>query len=89
VPKETLDDLLSKKSEIETVLKMHILSGTLFAKGISWAEYETLAGGQDRLATQVFKGPVLKVATKASSGDIIRTNLVARNGVIHVIDTLL
>jgi len=68
---------------------MHMLPGTLFAKAIAWSEYETLAGGQDRLATQVFKGPVLKVATKASSGNVVKTNLVARNGVIHVIDTLL
>ena len=46
-------DLLSKKSEVETLLSMHIVPGTLFSKGISWAEHQTLAEGKAPIATQV------------------------------------
>ena len=44
---------MSKKSEVATLLSMHIVPGTLFSKGISWAEHQTLADGKAPIATQV------------------------------------
>jgi hypothetical protein len=45
--------LFSKKSEISSLLAMHTLPGTLFSKGISWAEHQTLANDRAPIATQV------------------------------------
>ena len=53
IPEDTLQDLLSKKSEVVTLLSMHTLPGTLFSKGISWAEHKTLAEDRAPIATQV------------------------------------
>lgn len=49
---DTLQDLFSKKEEVATLLSMHIIPGTLFSKGISWAEHQTLASDRAPIATQ-------------------------------------
>ena len=49
---DTLQDLFSKKEEVATLLSMHIIPGTLFSKGISWAEHQTLANDRAPIATQ-------------------------------------
>ena len=38
---------------------------------------------------QVFKGPVLKIATASVDSNVVDTDIVASNGVIHTIDTVL
>ena len=58
IPEDTLQDLLSKKSEVSTLLSMHTLPGTLFSKGISWAEHRTLAEDRAPIATQVTYRPL-------------------------------
>jgi uncharacterized surface protein with fasciclin (FAS1) repeats len=41
------------------------------------------------LFSQVFKGPVLKIATTSIDSNVVDTDIVASNGVIHAIDTVL
>ena len=38
---------------------------------------------------QVFKGPVLKIATTSVDSNVVDTDIVASNGVVHAIDTVL
>ena len=60
----------------------------LHVKGISWDVHDTL-GGQT-IATQVFKNGVTKVASsRDSSAFVLQSDLLATNGVIHVIDNVI
>ena len=59
-------------------------------KGISWDEHETANANGQTIATQVFKKGVIKVAaSRDSSAFIIQSDLLATNGVIHVIDAVI
>ena len=59
-------------------------------KGISWDEHETANGDGQTIATQVFKKGVIKVAaSRDSSAFIIQSDLLATNGVVHVIDAVI
>ena len=59
-------------------------------KGISWDEHETANANGQTIATQVFKKGVIKVvASRDSSAFITQSDLLATNGVIHVIDAVI
>ena len=65
-----------------------IRNKALHVKGISWDVHDTL-GGQT-IATQVFKNGVTKVASsRDSSAFVLQSDLLATNGVIHVIDNVI
>lgn len=71
------------------ILMRHVIPSTaLHAKGISWQELDTVDG--QKIATQVFKNGVVKVAASVdSSAFITESDLLATNGVIHVIDAVI
>ena len=74
------------------MLLRHVVPGSLFAKGIMWAEQGT-AGGEV-VATQVFRRGVVKVVAVGGDGSravarVIDTDIAATNGVVHAIDTVI
>jgi len=91
VPEDLLQALLADKEALTGVLLRHALPGALFSKGITWTEHKT-AGG-DMIATQVFKMGVVKVVSytndKRTGARVVEADIIASNGVIHAIDTVI
>jgi len=94
VPSATLTSLLADKEALTKVLLRHVLPGTVFQKGIYWKTHATAGGDEDdMIATQVFKNSVVKVVSnsggKRVGARVEEYDIVASNGVIHAIDTVI
>ncbi len=81
VPKADLDALLKDKAKLTAVLTYHVVPGTVMAKDVKAGMAKTVQGGSLTLATM---GGVTVNGAKVTAADIV-----ADNGVIHVIDTVL
>ena len=94
IPKDTLDGLLADKDALTKLLQRHVVPKTLFYKGICWSIHNTAGGAEeDMIATQVFKAGMVKVVSnvegKTTGAMVVDTDIIATNGVIHAIDTLI
>ena len=91
IPGDVLNGLLADKEALTGVLLRHALPGMVFSRGITWQEHKT-AGG-DLVATQVFKMGVVKVVSytdgKRTGARVEEADIIASNGVIHAIDTVI
>merc|ERR1711962_945614 len=91
VPAATLDFLLSDNEALTKVLLRHVVPGTVYSKGIKWGTYDT--AGDEMIATQVYKGGQVKVISSSggvrNSANVIEADILASNGVIHVIDSVI
>merc|ERR1719483_486851 len=92
-PKMPLMDSLQTKKLIKVLLR-HVLPGALFYKGITWETHNTAGGAEeDMIATQVFKAGVVKVVSsvggKRTGARVVDADILATNGVIHAIDTVI
>jgi len=81
IPKADLDALLKDKAKLTAVLTYHVVAGKVLAKDIKPGKVKTVQGSELTLATT---GGVTVDAAKVSAADVV-----ADNGVIHVIDTVL
>ena len=85
IPKETLASLLlpENKDVLVRILKYHVIAGSISAKdAIGAANAKTLEGSSVRFTLQDGKLTV-------DNSTVIKNDVVASNGVIHVIDTVL
>ena len=94
IPKETPDGLLADKDALTKLLQRHVVPKTLFYKGICWSIHNTAGGAEeDMIATQVFNAGVVKVVSnvegKMTGAMVVDTDIIATNGVIHAIDTVI
>merc|ERR1712228_1149823 len=88
IPKNVVNSLLEDTKALKAVLLRHVVPGTLFSKGISYQKLKS-AGG-DNISTQTYHhGQVVKVSSKAGRGKVIQADVLATNGVIHAIDTVI
>jgi uncharacterized surface protein with fasciclin (FAS1) repeats len=81
VPKADLDALLADKSALARVLTYHVVPGNLMARDVKAGKVTTVQGGALSVATE---GGV-----SVNDARVIKTDIVADNGVIHVIDRVL
>ncbi len=81
LPKADLDALLKDKAKLTAVLTYHVVAGKVMAKDVKAGMAKTVQGGSLTLATA---GGVTVNGAKVTSADIV-----ADNGVIHVIDSVL
>lgn len=82
VPKAALDALLADKKKLTAVLTYHVVSGKVMAKDVGALKTaKTVQGGE--LTIDTTKGVKIDGAT------VIKADIEASNGVIHVIDTVL
>merc|ERR1712083_949051 len=91
---DAFDGLLADKDALTKVLLRHVVPGTMFSKGITWTTHNTAGGAEeDMVATQVFKAGVIKVVSsvdgKRSGARVVDADIIATNGVIHAIDTVI
>ena len=80
VPKKDLDALLSDKSKLASVLTYHVVPGTVMAKDVKAGKVKTVQGSDLTLSTSD--------GVKVDGANVVKTDIVADNGVIHVIDSV-
>ena len=81
IPKADLDALLKDKAKLTAVLTYHVVAGKILAKDIKPGKVKTVQGSELTIATA---GGVTVDGAKVTAADVL-----ADNGVIHVIDTVL
>jgi uncharacterized surface protein with fasciclin (FAS1) repeats len=82
LPKAKLDALLKDKAQLTKVLTYHVVAGKVMAMDVKPGKVKTLEGES---ITITDKNGVLK----ANNAKILKTDIVADNGVIHAIDAVL
>lgn len=82
VPKDKLDALLKDKAALTKVLTYHVVPGKVMAKDVKAGQVKTVQGSP--LTVTVNSGTVM-----VDNAKVVKTDVVADNGVIHVIDTVL
>jgi uncharacterized surface protein with fasciclin (FAS1) repeats len=80
IPKADLDKLLADKAKLTALLTYHVVPGKVMAKDVKAGKVKTVQGSELTLATA---GGVTVYGAKVTAADIV-----ADNGVIHVIDTV-
>jgi uncharacterized surface protein with fasciclin (FAS1) repeats len=81
VPKADLDALLADKAKLTAVLTYHVVAGNVMAKDVKPGKVKTVQGSELTLATS--DGGV-----KVDGAQVVKADIVADNGVIHVIDSV-
>lgn len=83
VPKSTLDSLLAHPAKLKAVLLYHVLGGEFpAAKVLKLKSAKTLEGSSVKISV---RGGAVYVNT----AKVLKTNVFASNGVIHVINSVL
>jgi len=80
VPKKDLDALLADKSKLAAVLTYHVVPGTVMAKDVKAGKVKTVQGSDLTISTSD--------GVKVDGANVVKTDIVADNGVIHVIDSV-
>jgi uncharacterized surface protein with fasciclin (FAS1) repeats len=80
IPKADLDALLKDKAKLTAVLTYHVVSGKVMAKDVKAGKVKSVQGSELSLGTT---GGVTVDGAKVTKADIV-----ADNGVIHVIDSV-
>ena len=81
VPKADLDALLADKAKLTAVLTYHVVPGKVMAKDVKAGKVKTVQGSEITITTA---GGVMVDKAK-----VTKTDIVADNGVIHVIDSVI
>lgn len=84
LPKGTLENLLKpeNKEQLVALLTYHVVPGKIMASDVATTNAKTVNG--KKLPIVVKEGKV-----KAGEANVVKTDIAASNGVIHVIDTVL
>ncbi|MFK7964664.1 MAG: fasciclin domain-containing protein [Burkholderiaceae bacterium] len=81
IPKDQLDALLADKEALQKVLTYHVVSGKVMAADVKAGEVPTVQGQSIKVSTD---GGV-----KVDAANVVKTDITASNGVIHVIDAVI
>ncbi len=84
LPKGTVENLLKpeNKEQLVAVLTYHVVPGKIMAADVVTTAAETVNG--KKLPIKVNAGKV-----KAGEANVVKTDILASNGVIHVVDTVI
>ena len=80
VTKDQLDALLADKAKLTAVLTYHVVPGKVMAQDVKAGKVKTVQGSDLTVSTA---GGV-----KVDAANVVKTDIVADNGVIHVIDSV-
>ncbi len=80
IPKQDLDALLADKAKLSAVLTYHVVPGKVMSKDVKAGMVKTVEGSSLTVSTM---GGV-----KVDNANVTAVDIVADNGVIHVIDTV-
>jgi uncharacterized surface protein with fasciclin (FAS1) repeats len=84
LPKGTVEDLLKpeNKEKLIAILTYHVVPGKVMAADVKTMDAKTVQG-------QSIKLGVSDSGVTVDNAKVVKTDLVAKNGVIHVIDTVI
>ena len=82
IPKAKLDALLKDKAALSKVLTYHVVPGAVKAADVKPGAVKTVEGSSVKLSAS--SGKVM-----VDNANVTKTDIVADNGVIHVIDTVI
>lgn len=80
VPKAQLEALLKDKAALTKVLTYHVVPGKVMAADVKAGKVKTVQGSELTISTM---GGV-----KVDNANVVKTDIVTSNGVIHVIDSV-
>lgn len=80
IPKDKLDALLKDKAALTKVLTYHVVPGKVMAADVKAGKVKTVQGSELTVSTM---GGV-----KVDAANVVKTDITADNGVIHVIDSV-
>jgi uncharacterized surface protein with fasciclin (FAS1) repeats len=81
IPKAQLDALLADKAKLTAVLTYHVVAGKVMAKDVKAGMVKTVQGSALTVSTAS--------GVMVDGAKVTATDIVADNGVIHVIDTVI
>lgn len=82
IPKAKLDALLKDKAALAKVLTYHVVPGKVMAADVKAGKVKSVEGSSLTVSTGGGK-------VKLDNASVVKTDIAADNGVIHVIDTVL
>ena len=88
IPSNQLDNLISDENALKKVLLRHVVPSKILSSEIPEGETELTTAGGDRITVSLSKGGVT-VSSSSGSGKVTKTDILAKNGVIHVIDSVI
>lgn len=81
IPKADLDALLKDKAKLTAVLTYHVVPGKVMAADVKAGKVKTVQGSDITVATAN--------GVMVDNAKVVKTDISADNGVIHVIDTVI
>ncbi len=81
IPKADLDALLKDKAKLTAVLTYHVVAGKVMAADVKAGKVKTVQGSELTVSTSM--------GVSVDNAKVVKTDIVADNGVIHVIDTVI
>jgi uncharacterized surface protein with fasciclin (FAS1) repeats len=81
IPKAKLDALLADKAKLTRVLTYHVVAGKVMAADVKAGPVKSVEGSNIKIST--------KHGVMVDKSKVVKTDIVASNGVIHVIDTVM
>jgi uncharacterized surface protein with fasciclin (FAS1) repeats len=81
VPKADLDALLKDKAKLTAVLTYHVVPGKVMAKDVRAGKVKTVQGSEMTISTSS--------GVMVDGAKVVKTDIAADNGVIHVIDSVI
>jgi uncharacterized surface protein with fasciclin (FAS1) repeats len=84
LPKGTVEELLKpeNKAKLQAVLKYHVVAGKVMAADVKAGKVTTVQG-------QAFEVKIKDGKVHIDNATVVKTDIAASNGVIHVIDTVI
>jgi uncharacterized surface protein with fasciclin (FAS1) repeats len=82
LPEGTLESLLNDKEALKNILMYHVVAGEVMASDVVKIDKAKMLNGQ-------FVKIDAKDGVKVNDAKVIKTDIKAENGIIHVIDTVL
>ena len=83
IPEDQLDALLADKEQLTAVLTYHVVAGKVLAEDVVGLDTATTVQGSDIDITVSDSGVMV------DNANVVATDIMASNGVIHVIDSVI
>ena len=81
IPKADLEALLKDKAKLTSILTYHVVSGKVMAADVKAGKVKTVQGSELTVTTSM--------GVMVDNAKVIKTDIAADNGVIHVIDSVI
>ena len=90
IPEADLKALLKDKAQLSAVLTYHVVAGKVMATDVKTGKVKTVQGSELNISVNSTKKPYSESITtvKVDNATVIIADIVADNGVIHVIDAV-